>query len=273
VLFDPAFRDDVLDDDVWRRAMIHIALPAPGRYGALRVQQEVTLSVPLYRQHLTFPDPVPWTRLYEGNTLWMSDTPQERLMMAAGTAGMYGHVLVAGGGLGLYPQYLRRYRPVERITIVERHADVVALLRATLPPDETVEVIHASFEHFIFEPHIHAFDSCYIDIQPSLDPRWMPEINWLRDQCAAIVAGPLRIWGYQWMARELVQGLEREYVPLLRRGLHFDNPLGRDLYRALPPLWARWSERQLRAWLMAYAYRVAWPLEWAHLRTSETVAA
>src|SRR5262245_44486805 len=207
--------------------MIDVVLPAPGRYGALRVDQGAALSVPLYRQQLTFPAPMPWTRLYEGNTLWMSDTPQERLMMVRGTTGMYGHVLVAGGGLGLYPQYLRYYQPVDQITIVERHADVVELLQTTLAADPGTEIVHASFEQFIFEQRSLTFDSCYIDIHPTLDPRWMAGMNWLRDQCAAIVTGPLRIWGYQWMARELVKGLEREYIPLLRRNLHFDNRLGR----------------------------------------------
>jgi hypothetical protein len=273
VQFDPTFRDDMLNDRVWQQAMIDVVLPAPGRYGTLRVVREAVQTVLLYGQRLTFPQPIPWTRLDEGNTLWMSDTPQERLMMVRGTTGMYGHILVAGGGLGLYPQYLRRYQPVDQITIVERHADVVELLQATLAADPAIEIIHGSFEQFIFEQHARTFDSCYIDIHPTLDPRWMPGMNWLRDQCAAIVAGPLRIWGYQWMAREFVKGLEREYIPLLRRDLHFDNPLGRDLRRALPSLWQRWSDAQLHAWLMAYSYRSAWPLEWSHLRAPHTAAA
>ena len=91
--FDPTFRDDMLNDLVWQQAMIDVVLPAPGRYGTLRVVREAVQAVLLYGQRLTFPQPIPWTRLYEGNTLWMSDTPQERLMMVRGTTGMYGHIL------------------------------------------------------------------------------------------------------------------------------------------------------------------------------------
>jgi hypothetical protein len=261
VYFDPTFRDDVLDDVIWQRAMIDVILPAPGWYGGLRVVREAAHMVPLYGQQLTFPQPIPWTRLYEGNTLWMSDTPQERLMMVRGTTNMYGHVLVAGGGLGLYPQYLRRYQPVERITVVERHSDVVDVLQTTLSADAAIEIIHAPFEQFICEQSACAFDSCYLDIHPTLDPRWIPWMNWLRNQCAAIVTGPMHIWGYQWMVRELVKGLEREYIPLLRRDMHFDNPLGRDLQRALPSLWQRWTHTQLHTWLTTYAYRIAWSPE------------
>ena len=269
--FDPNFRDDVVNESVWQRAMVDVLLPAPGHYGTLRVAREALPAVPLYGQQLTFSAPVPWTCLYEGDMLWMSDTPQERLMMVMGTTGMRGHILVAGGGLGLYPQFLRRYRPVERITVVERHVDVVALLHTTLETYENIEVIHASFEDFIREPHIPPFDGCYIDIHSTIDPRWVPGINWLRDQCAHLVAGTLRVWGYQWMTRELVAGLEREYIPVLRRGSYYDDPLGRDLYRSLPSSWLHWSPARLRAWLLAYTHRVAWPLEQFHPLTSQAV--
>jgi hypothetical protein len=270
--FDPNFRDDLLDDDLWRRAMIELALPAPRRYGALHVRQAAQ-AVPVFGHQLALPAAARWTLLYEGETLWMSDTPQERLMMLAATSGMLGHVLVAGGGLGIYPQYLRRYCQIERITIVERHRDVVAALRTTLGADQSIEIVHAPFERYIFHARRRAFDGCYVDIHPTLDPRWIPGLNWLRDQCAAIVAGPLRIWGYRWMARKLVDGLLRDHIPLLREGLRFDCQLGRDLQAALPPLWLRWSDAQLHAWLAAYAHRAAWPLEWTQGRAPSTAVA
>lgn len=259
--FDPAFRDDVVNERLWRQAMVALALPAPGTYGSLRVVREAAQSVPLYGRQLVLAAPVLWTLVYEGATLWMSDTPQERLMMLRGTAGMAGHVLVAGGGLGMYPQYLRRYTRTTRITVVERHPDVVAALRSTIGTDAAIEIVHAPFEQFIAEAGPRTFDGCYIDIHPTIDPRWLPWLNWLRDRCAPRIDGPLRIWGYHWMVRELVAGLEREYLPLLRDGLRFDDQFGRDLARALPPGWAHWPADQVYAWLLAYAHRVAWPLE------------
>ncbi len=260
--FDPAFRDDLLGDDLWQQALVELFLPAPGKYGTLRVDQEAVAALPLYERQITFPQPLRWTRLYEGDRLWMSDTPQERLMLLRGTTGMEGHVLVAGGGLGLYPQFLRRYQSVERVTVVERHPAVADLLRVTLGEDRAIEIICAPFADYIDEQAPAAFDGCYIDIHPTLDPRWLPGLNWLRDRCAGIVKGSLRIWGYQWMARELVKGLEKEYIPLLRQGLTFDDSFGRTLEQQIPAGWQEWPEEEFQRWLAEYTYRAAWPVAW-----------
>ncbi|MCE7987414.1 MAG: hypothetical protein DYG89_40115 [Caldilinea sp. CFX5] len=40
----------------------------------------------MFGQQLLLTAPVAWTLVYEGATLWMSDTPQERLMMLQGTS-------------------------------------------------------------------------------------------------------------------------------------------------------------------------------------------
>jgi hypothetical protein len=259
--FDPSFRDDVLDDELWNRAMIGLALPAPGDYGRLHVVREAAQYVPLYGQQLALSEPMDWTLVYEGETLWMSDTPQERLMMCKSTEGMSGYVLVAGGGLGMYPQYLRRYGRAERVTVVECNEDTVAALRTTLGPDPAIEIVHAHIEQYLADVGDRRFDGCYVDIHPTIDPRWLPGLNWLRDHLVAPVSGPIRIWGYHWMCCELVKGLEEKYIPVLRRGLHYDNDLGRDLARALPAAWQQWPDARLRAWLLEYAHQIAWPLE------------
>ncbi len=257
--FDPSFRDDLCSTEHWRQAMIALTLPEPGRYGQVRIVREKAQVLPLYGQQLRFTIPLMWTLAYEGATLWMSDTPQERLMMLQNTTGMAGHVLVAGGGLGLYVQYLRHYRRAERVTVVESHPDVVAMLRTTLAGDRAIEIVHAAFADFIrytSQASGQRFDGCFIDIHPTLDPCWLPRLNWLRNQCRALVAGPLRIWGYQWLVRELVCGLMREYVPLLRYQRCFDDDLGRDLAYALPTGWQAWSAARLYEWLTAYATQV-----------------
>ncbi|HMN29778.1 MAG TPA: hypothetical protein PKE45_16625 [Caldilineaceae bacterium] len=258
--FDPTFRDDRWDERLWAQAMVDLILPVPGQYGPLRVVRQAAQAVPLFGEQLLLSAPVEWTLVYEGERLWMSDTPQERLQMVAATAGMSGHILVAGGGLGLFPQYLRRYQSVGQVTVVERHPEIVALLQMTLGADAAIQIVHAPFEEFITQAAGQQFDGCYIDIHPTIDPRWLPGLNWLRNRCATLVHGPLRIWGYHWMLRELVSGLEREYLPLLRTGRHFDDDFGRDLARTLPIDWQGWPDTRVREWLVAYAAQVAWPL-------------
>ncbi|MEZ4621123.1 MAG: class I SAM-dependent methyltransferase [Caldilineaceae bacterium] len=180
--FDPLFRDDLWQDELWRQAMIPLTLPAPGTYGRLQIVRKAAQALPLFERQLRFATPVTWTIVYEGATLWMSDTPQERLMMLQGTSGMGGHVLVAGGGLGLYTQYLRHYQRAKRVTIVERNPDVIAMLQTTLGVDPAIELVQAPIEQFITQVAGQPFDGCYLDIHPTLDPRWLPTLNCLRNQ-------------------------------------------------------------------------------------------
>ena len=182
-------------------------------------------------------------------------------MMLRGASDMEGDVLVAGGGLGVYPQYLQRHTRAKRITVVERHPDVVAALRTPLEGDTALEMVQAPIEEFIAGVRGRQFDCCYIDIHPTLDPRWLPCLNQLRDRCTGIVRGPVRIWGYACMAQRLARGIQRHYLPLLRCGLRFDDQLGDALARDLPANWQQWSQAQLQAWLRAYAHSVAWPAE------------
>lgn len=271
--FDANFRDDLVSGELWQRAMIEVPLPRPGSYGTLRIISEQSPLFSLFGKAYHVQQPITYTKLYDGETLWMSDTPQERLMVVQGTNGMYGHVLVAGGGLGLYVQYLRHYCSIERITVVERHPVIATLLQQLFASDPRVVIIQAPFEVFIFEPTAPSFDCCYIDIHPTLDPRWLPSLNWLRDQCAAIVKGVLHIWGYSWITQLFVEGVLQTYIPLLRNGHYFDTELGRHLNRALPERWLDWTTSQLTAWLRSYSHRVAWPGEWHHWLSPRTAAA
>jgi hypothetical protein len=257
--FDPTFRDDVLTADLWQHAMVALHLPPLGRHGKLQVARKAVQAVPLFGQQLLLSQPVLFTLLFEGDTLWMSDTPQERIMTLSDTAGMAGHVLVAGGGLGLYPQYLRLYRPVTRVTIVERHPDIVALLGTTLADDPAIEIVQAPFETYITQVSPERFDGCFIDVHPTLDPRWLPRLNWLRNRCVRLVRGPVRIWGYHWMVRQLVHGLKQDFLPCLEEGRHRESdPLYQDFVQSLPAVWTHWTEARLHLWLTAYAHRIQW---------------
>ena len=259
--FNPSFRDDWADAQTWGQALAPLRLPSPGQHGAITIHQEFATHLPVFGALRSFLAEQRWTRLYDGEQLWMSDTPQERAMMLHGARGMAGHVLVAGGGLGIYPQFLLRYGRATRITIVEQHPTIAHLLRRQFAHKGAVQIVEAPFEHFIFHPAHPRYDGCYIDIHPTIDPTWLPGLNWLRDQCSALIRGELRIWGYHWLCRLLVVGIAEHYLPLLRQGRAYDTPLGRHLQAALPSRWLAWSAEQITAWLLAYSQRVAWPVE------------
>lgn len=241
----------------WAEALATLCLPAPGQYGALRVAMAASAEVPLFGRQLLLDTPVPWTLVYENATLWMSDTPQERLMMRTASTNMGGAVLVAGGGLGMFPQYLLRHGQPTSITLVERHPDVRRMLAPCLDALPALAWVQTSLQAFLGQPR--QFDSAFIDIHPTIDPRWIPGLNWLRNQCAPLVRGPLRIWGYAWMLDAFVAGLAHNYVPLLEQQQTFDDPLGHDLARCWPPAWPGWAPARRQQWLYAYAHTCAWP--------------
>ncbi len=95
--------DPIFDDCAWNDAWLHIPIiqVVPGVYSSFTVRswemaeadicgQMVHLTPPLAVRGLITPD----------GTLWMSDVPQERLMMFNNAAATRGRTLVGGAGAG-----------------------------------------------------------------------------------------------------------------------------------------------------------------------------
>jgi spermidine synthase len=73
--------------------------------------------------------------LWEGNTIWMVGGTREESMHAHAVAEAHkrgGVVLTTGLGLGMFPDMCLESPTVERVDIVERCADVIALAWPTL---------------------------------------------------------------------------------------------------------------------------------------------
>ena len=102
--FDPDF-DDTAWTDEW--AHVPIAEVPPGTYSdGSRVVRRVLHDAEVFGRPYRLAAPLDCRFLYDPRgSLWMSTTPQERIMMYNNGRRSRGHVLVGGLGLGLYPQY------------------------------------------------------------------------------------------------------------------------------------------------------------------------
>jgi hypothetical protein len=202
--FDPNF-DDCIWTDAWTR--IPIIQVTPGVYTSFVVKswqmaeaevcdQRVALSPPLEVRGLITAD----------STLWMSDVPQERLMMFNNAQASRGHILVGGLGLGLYPQYA--IAEAASVTVIEANAAIrdvvepvvrIAADTRSIPLDVRIADIRAALS----EPSTKRYDTIFLDTWDTIDAAHLPMINGLRDLAMNHLAenGRVLLWGYGWMLR------------------------------------------------------------------------
>jgi hypothetical protein len=202
--FDPNF-DDARWNTLALEMPIHQVLP--GRYhGGYEVRRKALRAFSIFdHRHRAF-DPVDCRALYAPDgTLWMSDVPQERMMMANNAIEARGHVFIGGLGLALFPQYLPN--EVTQVTIVERSQVVVDIAGPVLQKTMTVRR-HAADVRIAdvaaaLESDVAAYDTIFLDTWATLEPLQLPHVNWLRDVAARRLApgGRVLAWGYGWMLR------------------------------------------------------------------------
>jgi len=78
--------------------------------------------------------------LYEGESLWMSDRPQEIEQAYRQLAKAEGKVLVGGLGIGLAAAVLHANPKVRHITVIEKEQDVIKLVAPYLPQGKIITV-------------------------------------------------------------------------------------------------------------------------------------
>lgn len=82
--------------------------------------------------------------------IWMVDDPLHWYAMGQRVSDLpAGSVLVAGLGLGLMLHHMRMRADLTRIVVVEVDADVIRLIRPTLPDDPRVEIVEADYYDYI----------------------------------------------------------------------------------------------------------------------------
>jgi hypothetical protein len=100
-----------------------------------------------------------YTRLIVGNVLWMTDTEFEWRSNLEAVSRLSGDVLIAGLGIGFILRPILKRADVKSVTVIERSADVIALVAPHYP---TVKVIQVDARDW--EPPKRAYDAIYLDI-------------------------------------------------------------------------------------------------------------
>jgi len=173
-----------------------------------RVEQHTVDAVEVFGRPYRLSEPFACALLYDAKgLLWMSDTPQERIMMANNSQRSWGHVLVGGLGLGLYPQYaeIGSIGEAVRFTVVERSSIVAEIVEPTLGSALSVplEIRIGDVETFLSGPVVTCYDTIFLDTWETLDAAHLPRVNRLRDLALRHLSaeGRVLLWGYRWMVR------------------------------------------------------------------------
>jgi len=204
--FDPEF-DDTSWTDEWLR--VPIALPPAARHpSGYRLERRLLGDVEIFGRPYRLPAPFDCRILLDPEgRLWMSNTPQEHIMMFNNARLTRGRVLVGGLGLGLYPQYAQVgvVGAATSFTVVEQSRVVADLVAPTVRAALTtpVEVVVGDVEEILAGGTIGAYDTVFLDTWATLDAAGLPAINRLRDLAARRLApgGRVLLWGYGWMVR------------------------------------------------------------------------
>ena len=202
--FDPDFDDTTWNLD-WLDVPIRQIAAGEAEQG-YRVTRESASDVQIFGRPYHLDPPLDVRLLHDPDgTLWMSDTPQERIMMYNNARQSSGHILVGGAGLGLYPQYVAG---AASFTIVERSPVVLKLVGPLLKEVTDARGIPLRFllgdiGTYLDNAEAGGYDTIFLDTWPRLDAALLPQINRLRDAAARHLApgGHLLLWGYRWMVR------------------------------------------------------------------------
>lgn len=135
----------------------------------------------------------------DGGATWMSIVPMEVESQEIGIAAARGHTVVLGLGMGWAAANIALNPAVERVTIIERDPDVIALIDAQgvfgqLPGDASAKVAIVNADAFDWRPDA-AVDSLQADIWAKVveSGKW-EDVHRLQ---ANIGAASLYFWGQE----------------------------------------------------------------------------
>jgi hypothetical protein len=204
--FDPFF-----DDTKWTRIALNLDIrqvPPRESLSGYAVRKSFISKATIFDKDYSFCSPFECRFLYSADgKLWMSDVPQERIMMYNNAKETFGNVLVGGLGLGLYPQLaeMGKVGNARNFCIVEIDGEIINLVEPFLYDALRVPftLIHNDVESFLSENTTTRFDTIFLDTWNTIDPTNLPRINKLRKMADKHLAekGKILLWGYRWMLR------------------------------------------------------------------------
>ena len=102
-----------------------------------------------------------FVRLLHNGSVVMSDTDMEKRTNANFVRNAHGNVLIGGLGIGLILLAIQDKPEVEKIVVVEKHREVIDLVKDQLPLNEKVEVVNADVWEYV---PAEKFNTIYMDI-------------------------------------------------------------------------------------------------------------
>ena len=213
--FDPDF-DDARWTLEWAKTPILQVPTGQHPDGYVVIERQLT-QAQIFDRIYSASEPFPVCALLDPlGRLWMSDTPQERMMMFNNAMVSRGHILIGGLGLALYPQYAAAR--ARRFTVVEHSRAVRDIVGPTLEralSDPTglqdpsglkpipFEIIACDVAEFLSQEPATRYDTIFLDTWDTLDAKLLPSINRLRGLALRHLApgGRVLLWGYRWMVR------------------------------------------------------------------------
>lgn len=209
--FDPEFNDCMWTNE-WTK--VPVVQPVPGDYEAFHIRSWRIDEADVCGRHITLIPPLEVRGLVTaGERLWMSDVPQERLMMFNNARASRGRTLVGGLGLGLYAQYAMPY--VSELVIVEREARLVDVIEpvvrvAAEAHGVPLRVQTGDVADTLRAPAGERYDTIFLDTWDELDAAHLPAINALRGDALPHLTpgGRILLWGYVWMLRLFLEACE-----------------------------------------------------------------
>jgi hypothetical protein len=204
--FDPEF-----DDTEWTDGWLHvpIAQAPPGEHASgYWVERRILQYTEIFGKPYRLSAPLTCRLLFDPDgRLWMSDTPQERIMMYNNGRRTWGQVLVGGLGLGLYPQFaaVGAVGRATHFTVIERSQVVRDIVEPTLSValETPLEVRTGDIVAYLSGSVSTRFDTIFLDTWDTLDAVHLPAINRMRDLALRhlVPGGQVLLWGYRWMVR------------------------------------------------------------------------
>lgn len=153
-----------------------------------------------------------WVGLYEGEKLWMSNTPDERLLMFFDMPKDTPKpiVLIGGLGLGSILEWLQRRRdPPGEVWVVEKSWHVIHLVWPTYEDLPGFNIVCADIHEYRRLVPSRVFDAAFIDIWGDYNTDLIPDMQAARRSLRSVMkpgAGRVTCWNEEYLKSERRRG-------------------------------------------------------------------